>query len=294
MSSNNYNIEKFKGEFQKEEMGVSILINETVNSIKNTDVLGLYCYLACRPHGWSINAKHLLSHFKCSKDKIYKMLNRLIELNLLTVADHREKGMFKSKVYKLWVRPLSPCPEKPDTVKPDTEKPDTYKEKNIKNKERKKTTTVFEEKKAISFCNDPTSSCFNFFLSEKEKQEYLKFKIKGDTRNDKIYLDHIIHHIENNSDKKYSLSVRKKAIKKILKELFNSNALFISAGYVDMESLKREKEKRDFERQQRELIAERKRLKELDDYYNKNFSNDVVGKVPGKSIKDMLKLVMDD
>lgn len=72
------NIEKFEGEFTKEELGVTILINETVRSIPNLDVMGLYLFLSLQPPKWEINPKHLMNHFGMGKTKVYGLLNSLI------------------------------------------------------------------------------------------------------------------------------------------------------------------------------------------------------------------------
>lgn len=148
--TDNQLIEKFSGTFEKEDSGCSILINETVNNIKNPDLLGLYCYLACRPPGWKINPKHLLKHFGCSKDKIYKMLNGLISLGLLSATVMRKQGKFVGTCYKLHTKPQTqskiqldePCPDFPDTDEPCPDFPDpvnqdAYKTKKVVNKEIK-------------------------------------------------------------------------------------------------------------------------------------------------------------
>jgi len=142
MNTNSQYIEKFSGQFSKEDAGVSILINETINNIRDMDAAGVYSYLLARPQNWIINPKHLMSHFECGKDKIYNVLNKLIKLGLLSVIKKRESGRFVESHYILHLKPItriniedSPRPEKPDTVKPDPVNPDTYKTKNIINKE---------------------------------------------------------------------------------------------------------------------------------------------------------------
>ena len=155
-------IDKFDGTFEKEESGCTIFVNETVNSIKKLDVLGLYSYLVCRPPSWKLNVKHLASLFSCNKDKIYQIIDSLILIKLLSRKEIRNKGKFVRFHYRVHLRPTSiintdeePCLEKPDTVKPDTVFPDTYKTKSVLNKEDKNTTT----------------SSDNFFEGYKEKEE---------------------------------------------------------------------------------------------------------------------------
>jgi len=135
-------IDKYDGSFEKEESGCTILINKTVQNIKKLEVAGLYLYLMCRPPSWKLNVKHLASYFGCNKDKIYTIIDSLIDAQLLTRTETRHKGKFVSYKYRVHLRPKpkecvqnAPVLEKPDTVKPDTENPDAYKTKNAQNKE---------------------------------------------------------------------------------------------------------------------------------------------------------------
>lgn len=135
-------IDKFDGSFDREESGCTIFINETVNQIKDLAAGGMYMYLLCRPKNWKLNIKHLSSVFGCNKDKIYRLLDILISINLITRTDSREKGKFSSIHYRLHIRPHTnnsvqnaPYPEKPDTVHTDTVNQDAYKTKKLINKE---------------------------------------------------------------------------------------------------------------------------------------------------------------
>lgn len=146
--TDNQLIEKFSGQFEKEDSGCSILINSTVNNIHDMALLGLYCYLACRPPGWKIHPKHLIKHFKCSKDKVYKMLNGLIDMGLLSVKQIRDKGRFVGTLYKLHTKPCKSTDSKADLPcleKPDTEKPDAYITKNVVNKDKNNISSHMKE-----------------------------------------------------------------------------------------------------------------------------------------------------
>ncbi|CAK0742166.1 hypothetical protein CCP3SC1AL1_1170014 [Gammaproteobacteria bacterium] len=141
-STDESGVDKFDGSFDQEQSGCTIFVNTTVNSIKRLDVGGLYMYLTCRPSSWKLNVKHLASLFMCNKDKIYGIIDTLIEMNLLTRREIRNKGRFVRFHYRLHLRPeecasvqCTPVLEKPDTVKPDTVNPDAYKTKSIINKE---------------------------------------------------------------------------------------------------------------------------------------------------------------
>lgn len=201
-------IEKFSGDFGKEDHGCSIIINQTMNNIRDLDAAGMYAYLSCRPESWKINAKHLKEHFKCGKDKIYSTLNKLIELGLLTVHHKRDKGKFTKPFYMLHTKPVSlpsqqsqassPCPEKPDADKPDTENTDTYKTKKLENKEIKTTTT-------------------SIFSEETDKQLLaLRDKhLPPDERTDEEFLKQCKWHVDNGNSK-FIMAQRIKGLKTLL------------------------------------------------------------------------------
>ncbi len=105
-------IEKFKGKFGIDDGGCTIIINETINLIRNGDGAALYVYLVCRPPQWELNITQLMSHFSWGKTKTYNALTYLQELKLLQRVDHREKGRFIHHEYRLKLRPYSPLPRK--------------------------------------------------------------------------------------------------------------------------------------------------------------------------------------
>jgi hypothetical protein len=160
-----YGIDKFEGSFDKEELGVTIIPNTSINDIRNLDSLGLYIYLLARPPGWKLNVKQLKEHFECGKEKIYKNLKWLLSNGFITCSVPRTKGRFDKPHYRVHLNPkkpvdlvdlvasqpvvdlvdlvdlnrenpyvmgVSPYPEKPDAVKRDT-----YKTYNITNKDLK-------------------------------------------------------------------------------------------------------------------------------------------------------------
>lgn len=158
-------IDKFDGSFDQEELGCTIFVNETVNSIKDLAAGGLYAYLICRPKDWKLNVKHLTTLFDCSKDKIYRLIDVLISLNLLTRTEIRNKGKFLHYHYRIHLRKKitqsvqkPPRPEKPDTVKPDTVFPDAYKTNILPLQNKEITTTTTETKPVVVVVNDFSKS----------------------------------------------------------------------------------------------------------------------------------------
>jgi hypothetical protein len=129
-------IEKFTGSFEKEESGCTIIINQTIQSIKDCAVLGVYVHLLSRPPGWNINAKNLIDHFGSSKKKIYGILNKLIEMRLLHRWQSKENGKFKKYHYTLFLKPYDQLEFLPRPLFADTVNGDTYKtKKDLQNKD---------------------------------------------------------------------------------------------------------------------------------------------------------------
>ena len=104
-------IEKFSGKFSKEDGGCTIVINETINSIRNDSALALYTYLSCRPNDWKLNIKQLMEHFEWGENKAYKTIKYLIKNLLLKKTEHRIKGKFVEHEYMLMLRAYEPLDE---------------------------------------------------------------------------------------------------------------------------------------------------------------------------------------
>lgn len=152
-TSKQYGIEKFEGTFDKEELGVTIIPNKSINDIKNIQALGLYVFLLARPSGWKLNIRHLKEHFGIGRDKIRELLDYLLNEKYISCTLKREKGRFSKPHYRVHLHSLknqetvaeldvSPEPENPSPVIPAPVDQYTYKTKNIENKEYKKTPIV--------------------------------------------------------------------------------------------------------------------------------------------------------
>jgi len=131
-------IEKFTGQFKNEANGVTILINSTIEAIKDVEALGLYVYLCSKPDAWKIHYREIMRHFNIGKEKAYRLLNTLMDVNVLTRIEIREKGKFKEFLYMLYLRPVcapTPFPDFPEAAKPEAVFQDAYITKNLKNKE---------------------------------------------------------------------------------------------------------------------------------------------------------------
>lgn len=124
-------IEKFTGTFEKEESGCTIMVNETINYIRDCDALGIYAYLLSKSSSWDINAKELMKHFRISKAKVYRVLTYLMDIFLLKRTAIRDGGRFVKFHYKLHLRPYAdsvseenstPVPKIQELVNRDTYK----------------------------------------------------------------------------------------------------------------------------------------------------------------------------
>lgn len=172
-------IEKFNGQMSKEESGCTIMINETIQSITDFQVLAVYVYLLSKPNSWDINAKELISHFKSCKKVIYRVLNQLISMRLLKRFEFKEKGKYLKYEYKLYLKPFIDTDESPV---PHLEEPvpvplsplplngDTYKTKitSLQNKEIN-TTSNKKSKNEIQFTVDDILNVYHQELPNSPK-----------------------------------------------------------------------------------------------------------------------------
>jgi len=85
-------IEKFSGSLGDIGGGCTILINKTIQSIKDPVALGVYCYICSLPQSWIINAEQIRRHFGIGRDKIAKILNHLVELGALSFKKVRDSS----------------------------------------------------------------------------------------------------------------------------------------------------------------------------------------------------------
>ena len=163
-------IEKFSGSFTKEDNGCSIVINETIQGIKDPAALGIYCYLITKPPTWEPNIKELMTHFDMSKDKTYRLIDHLMEINLLHRSQKNENGRFSTYTYTLF---LKPRPDFQETVPrpdfPDPEKPDTYKTKKLPQSKDIKNTIVDSSNTTINYLDDKRFMAFYSIYPRKEK-----------------------------------------------------------------------------------------------------------------------------
>ncbi|CAB4148559.1 hypothetical protein UFOVP855_38 [uncultured Caudovirales phage] len=171
-------IEKFSGSFNKEESGCTIVVNSTIQDIKDINCLAIYSYLVTKPPGWIINAKEVASHFSMSKDRLYKTINKLLELRLLKKESIRDKGRFVSFVYTLFLKPfpenketVEPFPDSPVPVLPFPENKDAYKTKNIQNKEFIKKEKIYKKEKIDLPIIQPNEYQETYFLEQSSNNQ---------------------------------------------------------------------------------------------------------------------------
>jgi len=185
---NTYGIEKFEGAFEKEEIGVTIIPTRTINDIRNPEALGVYVYLLARPKGWKLNVKQLREHFQCGQDKMYKILNWLLQETFIICTMLRDKGKYTKPSYRVLLHrqndtnrnveiippvaetqtetEFQPYTENPDTVKTDTENTETYKTEIVESIEDKNNTPIVPKGTECSF-----SLFWNLYPVKKGKKQ---------------------------------------------------------------------------------------------------------------------------
>lgn len=137
------NIEKFKGKMEKEESGCTIVVNKTIQNIRDVTSLGVYAYLSTKPPSWEINVKEICRHFSLGRDKVRRTLSNLVSIGALSVIVSKLNGKFAGTDYILHLNlagiEFSPGPENqapaPGPEKPAPVNQGLYKTKNINNKE---------------------------------------------------------------------------------------------------------------------------------------------------------------
>lgn len=133
-------VQKFTGSFSKEKGGCTSLVNSTVQSIMDMNVLAIYCYLMTKPDDWQINPKEIMNHFGSGKDKVYKALTALIEMKLLLREEFREKGKITHYSYTIFLKPyieneVEPLPCFPEAVEPHAVNQHYTKQRDLQIKE---------------------------------------------------------------------------------------------------------------------------------------------------------------
>jgi len=92
---------------------------------------GLFAYLMSKPTGWKINISHLVKEGKAGRDKIYNIINELIEFGYVQKFQNQDPltKRFTGIEYVIFEEKTSrnaePLPESPEMEKPFLENPDT-------------------------------------------------------------------------------------------------------------------------------------------------------------------------
>lgn len=122
------------------ELPFTVFPNDLLNDPDLTaEALGVLVYLVSKPANWRVMPAELAKRFECGRDRVYKILNLLVEAGYARRdQDRGEGGSFANIRYVIFnVRqPLpentdtadSPLTENPHTVKPTLQKKDSTKE----------------------------------------------------------------------------------------------------------------------------------------------------------------------
>jgi len=176
-------VEKFTGSFSKEDGGVTIAVNSTIQSIRNTDALAIYSYLLTKPSTWEVNIEEIKSHFGLSRDKARRAMNNLIDLNLLKRFQLKSGGMFQGNHYVLYLRPHAPLDDSPETENPAPVKPSLYKTKitSLENKDNNNVSDLekITEKQIIEAYHEVLPDNPKIKVADRKLSSQLKAMVKG-------------------------------------------------------------------------------------------------------------------
>ena len=172
----NQYIEKFRGDFKTVDGGCTVNHTKTIQNIRNPINLAVYVYLSSKPEEWQANVKDIMAHFAIGRDRVYKALNDLCMMKLLSRVETRSKGQFLEYQYYLH---LSPLPENQEMVQPLPEKP--LPEKPLPGLPLPENQEAYKEEK---FCIKRIESKKRdfIFLSKEKEQKYREYanRIKAD------------------------------------------------------------------------------------------------------------------
>ena len=118
------------------------------NSLANDSYLsfaarGMLIYILSRPVNWEIKLADLQKVGDCGRDKIYSLINELLESKYLVRRQANETGGFKKVSYDAFSEPQENrvLTDLTDTGFTDTPNTDAYKEKKVQRKESTKDTS---------------------------------------------------------------------------------------------------------------------------------------------------------
>ncbi|RWE03854.1 helix-turn-helix domain-containing protein [Mesorhizobium sp.] len=89
------------------------------------EAIGLLCYLLSKPNDWSVNIEDLRRQGGIGKDKVYRIINDLIDARLIARVVHRFADGRVREVEYIVYNERQPLPEKPETANPETAQPET-------------------------------------------------------------------------------------------------------------------------------------------------------------------------
>lgn len=95
-------IEKLTFEqIRQENKPFTTIFNDVIQNIKDSETLGVYCYLSSLPQNWNVNKTHLMNHFEFGIDKIKKIMSWLNDKQLIEYHRTRDDQGHMGKIYIL-------------------------------------------------------------------------------------------------------------------------------------------------------------------------------------------------
>jgi len=150
-------VQKCKPTFEEGKLTVkrapfTQLYNKVLQTCTNMEAIAVWAYLQSQSDNWQLNPTQLRKHFKVGKEKIYSVLNYMIECKLIvrhvqydkmhrhvstsyTVLDGMEY-ISPVTVLEGSVQECAPVPEKPEAETPEPENQDYKKEREKEKKDK--------------------------------------------------------------------------------------------------------------------------------------------------------------
>lgn len=88
-------------EDKKSVLGITTVPNQSINDIDDLGALGVYLYLLSQPDKRDLNATRIAEHFKCAKNRIYRMMSYLTRAGFVSKENIRQEGRFAETTYNV-------------------------------------------------------------------------------------------------------------------------------------------------------------------------------------------------
>ncbi len=246
-----------KNTLSHENGGFTTLINHSIQNIKHTGALGVYCYLASMPSGWNICKKQLQNHFECGKLHINTCFKYLKEIGAIEICCIRnDKGQIEEWSTELKIRIPNSCINKNTKNQNSGDLTTIPVSEILVNRESGKSTPINKDILKTKIINKQNKGTCSVFSDEKAVKDHVVQVVKK--RNVSVgpeIIEQIVFYIGalrifNEVNKKINI-----ALKKVRENKWN-----IPSGYngITYKSIKEKEEL--YLKQKKEMYQEEKKI----------------------------------